>query len=197
MTRFALAVFLTIGMIQVQAQTLPIVADIGISVRIEPGGAMPSGTEGIIYITITNDGPDIGGALFTWVETDDGTSLSYPPLFSELTPAICTVWGFGQPRPGNIFGLLEVREIPPGESRICSYAFRVLDTSQLMQVARWEAAALDGLALLNDPNPANNEDEVLLIFSALADVRPVPILSLAGLFILILLIFSVTARRIY
>lgn len=187
MTRIALAVFLTIGIIPALAQ--PIVADIGISVSIEPGGVMPPGTEGVVHITITNHGPDTGAGTFRWVQTDYGAGLSYPPLvFLGLTAGACTMFTFGQPLPGDFFGIQVAREIPPGESRICSYGFRVLDTNQLMQVARWDVLALDGLFLLDDPNLANNEDEVLLIFSPFANARPVPALSWLGLLMLILLV---------
>ncbi len=188
---FALALGLT-----VPAQAQQRVADIGIEVRIEPPGVTPPGTEGIVSITITNDGPDIGAGVFRWNQTGDVTGLSYPPLeFLGRIVGPCTISSFGQPPIGDNFGLHQVRDIPPGETRVCTYGFRVLETTKLKQIARWSVFARDGLNLLDDPNDTNNADEILLTFSGLADIRPVPVLSWFGLFTLVLLLGLASIRR--
>src|SRR6056297_3350427 len=94
---FALALGLT-----VPAQAQQRVADIGIEVRIEPPGVTPPGTEGIVSITITNDGPDVGAGVFRWNQTGDVTGLSYPPLeFLGRIVGPCTISSFGQPPIGD------------------------------------------------------------------------------------------------
>jgi len=170
------------------------VADIGIEVSVEPDGVMPPGTEGAFSIVITNFGPDTGAGTFRWNPTDNGAGFGYPPLeFTGTRTGPCRVSSFGQPLPGDNFGFQIARDIPSGESRTCTYGFRVPETTILRQVARWSVAALDGLIILDDPNEANNVADVLLIFAEPPAPVSVPATS-AWAAILLALLLGWTVR---
>jgi len=169
-------------------------ADIAIEVGVEPNGVTPPGTEGTVSLTITNYGPDVSAALIGWAVTSNGVGFSFPPLdFVGVATGPCGISPIGQPGPGDNFGFQVTPALNPGESVTCTYGFEVRETMILSQMAQWGVGP-NGLA--EDPNQTNNLDEVLLIFSPLADTRPVPALSWVGIFVLMLSVGLIAIRRI-
>lgn len=159
--------------------------DLGIGVTVQPQGVTPPGTEGTVAITITNDGPNIASvATFRWLATNDGSGLSYPPLgFPGPFDGPCR-FSIGLPPPGDFFGTWVIRDISPGESRTCTFGFRVLETTKTSQIARWEVNEFEA----DDPNPTNNEAEVLLRFAGNSDPVSVPALSVTGFLVLVFMV---------
>jgi len=158
------------------------ITDLGIGVTVEPQGVTPPGTQGTVAITITNTGPDTASvAIFRWLPTNDGSGFSYPPLGFPvgLLTGPCRLF-IGQPPPGDSFASWVTSDISPGESRTCTFGFRVLETTKTSQIARWEVNGFEA----HDPNPTNNEAEVLLRFAGNPDPVSVPALSISGFLIL-------------
>ena len=173
------------------------VADLGIEAAVQPAGITPPGTEGTVIITITNHGPDTGSAAFEMIRTNDGAGFSFPPLeFSGLKTGPCNFLPPGQPPPGEtvgIFGSWSTLGMMPGEPRTCTFGFRILETSKMSQIMRWEVSAT-GVA--DDPNPTNNQAEVLLRFAGNSDPLSVPILPPWALLILVLLFGWIALGRV-
>lgn len=192
MIRLSLFALMLIGCASIQADT-PL-ADMGMEVHIEPDGVTPPGTEGIVSLTITNYGPDIDSGFIRWTPTPNGEGIGYPPLdFTGSATGPCGISPIGQPPPGDNFGFLVTPDLQPLESVTCTYSFRVEETTLLTQIARWDVSVFGSG---EDPNDANDADEVLFIFSPLADPRSVPALSWFGLFALILLLCLVSIRGV-
>lgn len=169
-------------------------ADVSIEVTIQPIGVMPPGTEGTIGITITNFGPAIDAGLFRWRPTNNGSNISYPPIvFTGGMTGPCGVSPIGQPPPGDNFGLQLTPDLLPGENVTCTYDFQVEETKILNQIGRWDVVPP---RTFNDPDESNNEDEVMFVFSVLADTQSVPSISRLGLLILTILLGFIVIRRI-
>lgn len=84
-----------------------------------------------------------------------------------------------------------IRDIPPGESRTCTYDFLVLETTTLAQVSRWTAFPAIFPVSLDDPNDENNVADVLLLFAEPVATVSVPALSAWSLLILVLIFGSI------
>lgn len=168
-------------------------ADLGLEVGIQPGGVMPPGTDGVLSLSITNYGPDAQAGLIGWAATDDGVGFSFPPLdFTGVVKGSCGVSPIGQPGPGDTFGFVLTPDLEPGETAICTFGFRVRETTTLSQIAQWGVGPFGSA---EDPNDSNNLVEVLLIFSPLGDIRPVPTLSWVGMLSLALLVWLAAIRQ--
>jgi hypothetical protein len=168
--------------------------DLGIEVNIEPSGLTPPGTEGIISITITNNGPDINAAVFRWIPTQSNAGLRYPPLqFTGLTTGPCGFSSIGLAPPGDNFGFWVTPSLLIGESVICTYEFVVDEMANSSQIARWDVSFV---AASEDPNEANNVAEVLLVFSGPPDTRPVPTVSWISLLMRTLVVGMISLRRL-
>lgn len=165
-------------------------ADVVIAVDVEPEGAIPSGTEGTISITLENLGPDTATVTFQWLAAADGTG--FPPLaFPSPVVGPCLVSPVGQPGPGDNFGFWVTYELMPGESRTCSFEFLVLETELLSQTVRFVASVFFlGMPVSpdDDPDLSNNEAELQFVYSNLIVSRPVPLLSFSGLVLLVLVV---------
>lgn len=172
-----------------------VTVDLGISVSVTPAGVLPPGSEGVVSISITNYGPDTGSAGFRMLRTPDGVGLSYPPLsFIGLVDGPCTGSPLFSPPPGDIFSFWLVHDLDADETAVCSFSFVVTETSLPEQIARWEVMA--GAGGQTDPNADNNTAEVLLRFAHPAAPLPVPALSWLGLLLLIVLLLTVSMRRL-
>src|SRR6056297_2621276 len=88
-TRIFVFAFLTMACGQLSAGESA--ADYSISVDVTPGGVMPPGTEGVVTINITNQGPGDGTPLFGMLRTNDGTgAFNFPPIHFEFPGALLT-----------------------------------------------------------------------------------------------------------
>ena len=192
MNRLGVLLFLFTWISMLQADTPA--ADLALDVEIEPGGVMLPGSAGIAILKISNNGPDDSPAFIGWGPTDNGVGLSYPPLgFTGVNTGPCGVSPVGQPIPGNFFGFQITVNIPPEEFVTCTYGFTIRETMVASQIAQWGTSPF-GPA--EDLNRTNNSDEVLLIFSPLADMRPVPSASWVGVLALVFMIVLLGIRRL-
>jgi|GEM_PF-1734577 len=183
-TRIFVFAFLTMACGQLSAGKPA--ADYSISVDVAPGGVMPSGTEGVVTINITNQGPDEGTPLFGMRGTDDGTGFfSFPPLNFEFPGAFvsgpCVTAPIQLPPVVEFLNWL-VLDMPAGESVECKYAFTVAETSVDSRIGRWEVVPYMGP---DDPNDANNVADVLLLFAEPPEPVSVPVLAPWTLLILV------------
>jgi len=197
MIRIGLSVFALIACVSALAQQP--VADIGIEVSVEPVGVTPPGTVINIAITITNFGMDTSSALFNWTRTYNGTGFSFPPLQSTGdATGPCVSGSQGQPPPPGVifFPRRLIRDIPPGESRTCTYDFLVLETTTLAQVSRWTAFPAIFPVPLDDPNDENNVADVLLLFGEPPDPVSVPAFSAWAWMVLVLLLGWIGLYRV-
>ncbi len=169
--------------------------DLDISVSVTPAGVLPPGSEGVVSISITNYGPDIGSAGFRIRMTPDGMGISYPPLnFVGLLDGPCKGSPTFNPPPGDIFSFWLVHDLAVDETAVCSFSFVVTETSLTEQLARWEVMA--GAGGQNDPNPDNNTAEALLRFARQTEALPVPVFSWLGMLLLIVLLSFISMRRL-
>lgn len=169
-------------------------ADLGIEVEVEPAGITPPGTKLVALVTITNQGPDTGSALFTVRQTNDGIGFSFPPIaIFGLLSGPCTVDPLFDPPPEIFFVPWIIRDIPAGESRACTFSFTVLETTKKSQIARWAVFAIGGS---DDPDDTNNVANVLIRFAESPDPVAVPGLNLPGLLLLALLLGWIAFYRV-
>ena len=184
--------FLWILFVVVPALAEQPITDIGIEVSVQSERVIPPGSEGMITIKTINHGESTATVLLNWLATSDGAGSSFPPLeFPTPVTGPCVISSVIEPGPGDFFGFWVTSDILPGESRICTFGFRVFETKLISKTARWRASVFGA----DDPNQENNVDEALLLFSPLADIRPVTALSWLGLFTLILLTVVISIRQ--
>src|SRR6056297_351499 len=153
-TRIFVFAFLTMACGQLSAGESA--ADYSISVDVTPGGVMPPGTEGVVTINITNQGPGDGTPLFGMLRTNDGTgAFNFPPIHFEFSGAFFSGPFFTatiQLPPVVEFLNWLVLDMPAGESVECKYAYTVAETSVDSRIGRWEVVPYMGP---DDPNDAN------------------------------------------
>jgi len=169
-------------------------ADFSIEASVAPGGVMPPATQGAVTITITNEGPDTGTAIFRMLRTDDGTGFNdYPPLEFQFPGGLTGPCQNAPqpPLPGESFLVWIVRDILAGESRTCTFAFLVADTEQISQIGRWRVETSSGP---DDPNDANNVADVLLLFGEPPEPVSVPALSAWAAIVLVLMLGALALR---
>jgi len=193
MSRLLLIAIVLFGYSTIQAGDE--IADIAISVRVVPEAPIPPGSLGTVIVTITNIGPAIGSALFRMRRTQGADGLAFPPLeFPGPVTGPCMLSPVGTPLPGEFFSVWVTRDLQAGESRTCTFGYRVVDTGLLSQFGRWTVSSIGAGTF--DPNDENNTADVLLQFFPLPETRPVPTLSQFGLLILILIVIFFSIRRI-
>lgn len=186
-TRIFVFAFLTVACGQLSAGEPA--ADYSISVDVAPGGVMPPGSEGVVTINITNQGPDEWTPLFGMRGTDDGTGFfSFPPINFEFPGAFvsgpCVTAPIQLPPVVEFLNWL-VLDMPAGESVECRYAFTVAETSVVSRIGRWAVVPYVGP---DDPNDANNVADVLLRFAEPSEPVSVPVLPPWALLILVLML---------
>lgn len=187
MIKLVLAICILAGSFSAQAGGAS--ADISIDVTIEPSNPTPPGTEGSISTTISNSGPDTATVVFQWSATKNQTGFGFPPLaFPEPVNGPCSISPVGTPGPGDNFGFWITYDVLPGESRNCTFGFRVLETTTVSQIARWEAFIFDAGNSTDDPNLSNNQAELLLQFAGNPDPVSVPAVSVSRLLVLAVLL---------
>lgn len=165
-------------------------ADVALEVGIEPVGAIPPSTEGTITVTISNLGPNEANVFFSWLPSENGAG--FPPLAFPVFPVgPCFVSPVGQPGPGDNFGFWVTYDLLPGEAVECSFEFVVLETELLSQTARWVASVFftgQPISPDDDPDLSNNEAELNFVYSDLIAPQPVPLFSIPGLLLLVLVL---------
>lgn len=176
------------------------VADLGITMTVEPGARLPPGSIGSVTITITNYGPDAATDIVA-VSSQFVVGKNEQILLYQTQQSQCTVFDEsldtppGEPIPTFAILTFPGQTVLPGSSISCTIGISTyadatgtysLDFRVLNDVVGW-----------SDPNPSNNQTSSIYLTVSPVTVPALGILDLALLAGVIALFgtMHVTTRR--